>query len=322
MSYATTSPFIKTAKPRCSAEWRQRFDYWQRPASDTEEQKIESARGQIQKALGKSSWLMQHPYRVIKQGSYENNTNVRNETDVDLCVCTKNALFFEGGTGETLTREELGLHPLDFTFRDYKQHLVDVLVGHFGISAVQSENKAIKLHAHDDNKIDADVLPAFRFDMFEPRSRWRNGVPSLRAQGVGFYTEAGTFVFNFPDQHIVNGRSKNTRTATRYKRAVRILKRLRSYMKDNSALFDEIPSFLLECLVYNCPDSDFGDADMVEVLRQVLLSLKIGLSDQNRICQYTEVNDIKLLFHANQGWTHEQAKSFVNNAYDYVGFGG
>ena len=139
---------------------------------------------------------------------------------------------------------------------------------------------------------------------------------------MGFYTEGGTFVFNFPEQHILNGRNKNNRTATRYKRAVRILKRLRSYMKDNFDLFDEIPSFLIECLVYNCPDAYFGDADMVEVLRQVLLSLKTDLADENRARQYTEVNDIKLLFHANQGWTGEQAKSFVNKAYDYVGFGG
>mgnify|MGYP006291100749 FL=1 len=313
---------MKTAKPRCSAEWRQRFQHWQRPASDTEEQKIESARGQIQKALDKSSWLQAHPHRVIKQGSYENNTNVRNETDVDLCVCTKHALFFEAGTGETLTREELGLSPLDFTFKDYKQHVVDVLAGHFGIFAVQAGNKAIQLHAHDENKIDADVLPAFRFDLFEPRSRWPNGVPTLRAQGVGFYTEGGTFVFNFPEQHIANGRSKNERTSRRYKRAVRILKRLRTYMKDNAALFDEMPSFLIESLVYNCPDSDFGDADLVEVIRRVLLSLKSGLADQDQVCRCTEVNGIKLLFRTNQGWTLDQARSFVNNAYDYVGFGG
>ena len=77
-------------KPKSRYEWEERFAFWQKPTSDTEEAKIESATREIKKALDKCGWLENNPYRIIAQGSYRNNTNVRNDSDVDLCVCLEN----------------------------------------------------------------------------------------------------------------------------------------------------------------------------------------------------------------------------------------
>ncbi len=40
-----------TRKPRSRSEWEARFSHWQKPASDTEEQKIEAAQRRIGRAL-------------------------------------------------------------------------------------------------------------------------------------------------------------------------------------------------------------------------------------------------------------------------------
>ena len=322
MDYATVSSFIKTAKPRCSAEWRARFAHWQKPPSDTEEQKIESAKRQIGYALDKCEWLTAHTYRIIKQGSYENNTNVRADSDVDLCVCLNHAITPQSSVGESLSLPELGLYPLDFSYDTFRGHVVSALQSKFGYPAVKVGKKSIKIHTNDDNKISADVVPAFKYWMYPARARWQSQPPSpIAAEGVAIYDHLGNLIFNFPEQHLANGRDKNTRTGRRYKRVVRIMKRLRNYMKDNFELFDEVSSFLIECMVYNCPDDNFAGADLYDDLRAVLHSLKFGLLDETQVRRCREVNGIKPLFSPTQGWTADAALSFANKAYDYVGFG-
>jgi hypothetical protein len=96
---------------------------WQRPASETEEAKIEATKHRIARAVERSQDLTNRSWRVIKQGSYHNNTNVRLDSDVDLCVCLTDAFFVDGPAHDRPAFAELGYEPLPFTFADYRAHL-------------------------------------------------------------------------------------------------------------------------------------------------------------------------------------------------------
>ena len=71
---------------RSRSDWNSRFEHWQRPASDSEEQKIERAARMVRDALAKNAWLSAEGVSVFAQGSYHNNTNVRLDSDMDLRV--------------------------------------------------------------------------------------------------------------------------------------------------------------------------------------------------------------------------------------------
>src|SRR5687768_13321481 len=73
-------------KPRNRADWEARFLNWQRPASETEEEKIEAAKRRVSRALKRNAFLSEHPWQIVPQGSYHNNTNVRSDSDVDLAI--------------------------------------------------------------------------------------------------------------------------------------------------------------------------------------------------------------------------------------------
>jgi hypothetical protein len=94
-------------KPRNRSEWEARFVYWQKPASDTEEQQTDTTAKRIARAMRHSAFLPHRQWRVVKQGSKHNNTNVRSESDVDLGVCLTDAIFYEGPPNDSPTLSEL-----------------------------------------------------------------------------------------------------------------------------------------------------------------------------------------------------------------------
>lgn len=309
----------ESTKPSNQSEWGKRFDFWSKSASDTEEAKLDAAKRQIGAALAASNWLKAHPYEIIPQGSYHNNTNVRNDSDVDLCVCLTETVFYEAAYGESAYEIGQSYTPLNFTFADYKAQVAQALSDYFGRSAVKVGTKAIALHSDNDKKVNADVLPAYTHRLYAPRNQWINNYPRVQETGIGFLTSYGKKIYNFPTQHYVNGVNKNTDTLRRFKRVVRVLKRLRNHMLQNNVSSINAPSFLIESLVYNCPNTDFASDSLYENLKEVLLTLRIAFKPENNYwVNYAEVNGIKRLFHADQPWTVEQAKQFVHAAYTYV----
>ena len=54
---------------------------------------------------------------VFTQGSYANNTNVRTESDVDVCVMLKDVFHSDYPAGKT--REDYGFSAAELTFDDY-----------------------------------------------------------------------------------------------------------------------------------------------------------------------------------------------------------
>ena len=135
--------------------------------------------------------------------------------------------------------------------------------------------------------------------------------------GVAFYSDSDILIINFPEQHTENGIKKNNNTGRKYKRIVRILKRLKSKMKEDGVLISEaITSFLIESLVWNVEDDIFNQNDNYsEILRNVLVDIYNNTSED-----WNEVSNILKLFHADRKWTVVDVKAFVNQVWEYGNF--
>jgi hypothetical protein len=133
--------------------------------------------------------------------------------------------------------------------------------------------------------------------------------------------DKGGVIINWPQQHYDNGVAKNDRTRERFKAMARVLKNVGNAMDDAGvAAAKPIPSYLIECLVFNVPDSTFGHTTYYEELKEVLRFLYLNTTTPEPCQEWGEVNELKYLFRASQPWTREQANAFVLASWSYVGF--
>ena len=110
-------------------------------------------------------------------------------------------------------------------------------------------------------------------------------------------------------------------TGRRFKAVVRILKRLRNEMADNNyAIAENLPSFLIECLVYNVPNEGLGHDSHIADVRWGLAHLYNNTRVDSDCEEWGEVNELKYLFRPSQPWTRQQANLFLDAAWNYIGF--
>jgi hypothetical protein len=125
---------------------------------------------------------------------------------------------------------------------------------------------------------------------------------------------AGDWTFNFPDQHRRNGVAKRERTKLRFKRVVRMLKRLGNEMAElKIQAAGPIPSFLIECLAYRVEDDYFlvETDDHFNRIRRIVYRLEHLMGNPSWAAQAKEINDIKGLFGSWQRWTPAQVMAFL-----------
>jgi hypothetical protein len=138
--------------------------------------------------------------------------------------------------------------------------------------------------------------------------------------GIEFYSDKNERVINWPEQNYDNGVAKNTDTSRQFKSVVRILKHLRNKMaEENIAAAGPIPSYLIECLVWNVPNENFAHDEYYAIIRAVLAYLFNNTQNENDYGEWGEINELKYLFRA-QKWTVVQAHEFFSAAWDYIGY--
>jgi hypothetical protein len=85
----------------------------------------------------------------------------------------------------------------------------------------------------------------------------------------------------------------------------------------------EVPSFLVECLVYNCPNDLLLRSTRTEVVRGIIAHLWNSLQGAEPVTQserWLEVNECKYLFHDAQAWTRVDGRDFAKAAWNYLGY--
>ncbi len=291
-------------------DWESTFRNWASPPSKTEQKRCENAITAIKNAIARSPHLNHRNIEVFTQGSYRNNTNVRQDSDIDIGILCHDVFFDDYPKG--YSRDDFGFIAATYHYPQFKNEVERALVDYFGTSAVSRGNKAFDIKENSYH-VDADVAP-----FFEHRRYSTNG---SFLEGIELRPDNGGRIINWPERHYDNGVSKNKRTGKRYKAMVRILKKLCNEMTDKRIpAARPIPGFLNECLVWNVPDSKFGNNSYVNDVRSCLAFLFNNTMSDENCSEWGEVSELKYLFRGHQKWTWQQAHSFLSATWNYVGF--
>jgi hypothetical protein len=297
-------------------DWESIFRGWSKPVSDTEEEKCANTERMIRDAIDKSSALNKLNIEIFTQGSYKNNTNIRLDSDVDISVLCRDYIFSERPNDGSITQEQTGLLDSDYSYLTFKDEVGAALVGKFGNAMVVRGKKAFDVHASS-YRVDADVVPCF-----EHRRYRRNSLNQIiYYSGVEFRPDDGGSVINWPKQHYENGVQKNKDTGGKFKFTTRILKKLRNEMNDENIIeANNLPSYLIECLVWNVENKYFSSPSYYSNVREILANCFNSTLNDDSCKEWCEVSEMKWLFFYSQPWTRQQAHSFLSAAWDYVGF--
>ena len=329
------SPAWSTRIPRSSAarlfgragkgdqmarDWESSFTFWAQSPSKTEEERCERVIKAIRAAVAASPKLQQRNIKVFTQGSFRNRVNVRRDSDVDVGVMLYDYFLVQYPDGKG--NADFGNRDVEnYGFAQFKNELGAALVAHFGRDTVTRGNKAFDIKAPY-SQVEADVVPLWEFRQYWELGRYRAGVALLPDSG-------GEPIENYPERlieswpatplHYENGKAKNDETSRRYRAMVRILKSVRIELEAASNPAASIPGYLVECLVWNAPNSCFVHGTWDERVQSVLRFLWNNVKDSNLCDKWCEVDAIKFLFYFKQPWTREKAHAFVDAAWDHVG---
>jgi len=274
------------------------------PSSPTEQAKQARAERMVRKALDASTALRKVEFTVIPKGSYPNGTNVRVDSDVDIAVVQRRFFFSERDGERSELQAQLGYRS---SFRypglDFRHEVEEALRVRFGEDCDCTGKTAIAVR-ESSARVSADVVPSFHF---------------RRYSGTGFFQECdrglttrrtdGRWIVNYPAQQLSNGRGKNLATLGQYKKLARIIKRVENDLVEGGTM-GKLPSYFVECLVYNVPSSEFATFrlnPLTHNLRAALAHIRRATATGGDSAEWTEVNGIKLLFGVGQPWKPQQA---------------
>jgi len=281
---------------------------WAEPASDTEEEKCENALKMIRKAIDKSEALSKYNIKLIPKGSYHNNTNVRLNSDVDIAVMLTDVFFadYPDGKGD----KDFNNSPATYTFKQYRNDVDQAIIDLFRAENVEFGDKSIKISSNT-YRVDADAVPCFEHRRYSNKGSYISGTEFIGRS-------SGERVKNFPVQHYENGVNKNKNTSMRYKKVVRILKRLKYKMVDDGYKLDTISSFLIESLVWNVPNSNFNTPTLSEDVEKSLNFLINQTSTYEGCSEWGEVSELLYLFRGFRKFTRTEANQFLREANKYL----
>lgn len=295
------------------AAWETKFSRWRSPPSETEAEKIERTERMIRSAIDADDFLSSLDLQIIVQGSYSNNTNVRGESDVDICVLMRDIYNYHTVNAFLGAYHHHGIThiPPTITPAAFKNALHRALVAKFDAGTVQRGNKCIKIRSNS-ARVDADVVAANTYRLYMPEANQPVTTLTRTVEGVAIHPDQGSMIVNWPLQHNANGRAKNTRTGGRFKAVVRILKSLNLEME--SPNYKPLQSFLIECLVYNCPDHCFDGDKLYENVQSALTYISLLQGLLGNASAWVEVNEMKLLFGAHQPWELADVARLITHA--------
>ncbi len=290
---------------------------WSRAASTSEEQRISRAISMIKDAINNSDQLSTKDIKFFVQGSYANNTNVRANSDIDICIMLKDTFSAEYPNG--LTREDYGFSASNYDFSTYRSAVIKALSNKFSNENIIPGNKSIKIKSNSYH-IEADAVPCFQYRNY----RYHNSKnPDNYIEGHKIDAQNGDDTISYPKQHIDNGKKKNADTQRRFKRTTRVLKKIRYHMIENGEPVDgNISSFLIECLLWNVPDSIFNENDTHESrVQESIRHLYFATQEQEIECEeWGEVSEMLYLFSNDKKWNIDIVNQFLGQVWHYMEF--
>lgn len=291
------------------------LQFWTSPLSKTEEQRVENTVSMIKKAVTTYDELSDCTMEIFAQGSYANNTNVRQNSDVDICIMLSSTFF--GNYIDGKTGEDYGFCDAPISYEDYKSLVIKALKAKFGTNAVEVGNKCINIKENSYH-VNADVIPAFQYRNYKAIGSVN---PEKYIEGIKYFAKDDTIIINYPKEHINNGKRKNNDTNYEYKKLVRIMKRIRNNMVDEGLIDgDKITSFLVECLIWNVPNTTITGYNTWASTVQNTIAYLWNAIKNGEHTEWGEVSEYIYLFHSRRKWTATETKDFLYDMYNYMEF--
>ncbi|KDE09931.1 hypothetical protein N505_0129095 (plasmid) [Rhodococcus aetherivorans] len=290
---------------------------WIQPSSENEQAQQERAESMVRKAITTCDALDGANVVIYTKGSYPNNTNVRRDSDVDVVIELHDCLYYDYKPGVIGVEPPPPPYQGAWTPENWRQVVVDALAMAFGPDSIDASGRvAINISAVEGSRPSADVVPSFNYRRYDDPNRtlWHEG-------SCVFPTDGGSKIVNWPQQQLDNGRSLNTATNHRYKKYVRALKNAENFLAAEGAI-GELPSYFMECLVYNVPAAILTTGDLDEGFRATLAHLWGLLEAEESEREMVEPNRMKWLFTSDKKWSIQDGKDLVLATWGHLGYGG
>jgi predicted nucleotidyltransferase len=288
------------------------FSSWSGPVSTTEDEKCKRAIAQVTDAIRKK---FGNKVSIFLQGSYQNNTNVKQDSDVDVVVRHDGYFYHDLQRLSDADKAiyEANRSASNYTFAELKEQIHAALIAEFG-AAAKRKDKCIEIIGNS-YRITADVVPCFVHRRF-------SNLKDTEVSGIQFYSDReNEKIVSFPEQHHSNGVTKTNATGRMYKRTVRILKVMRNIMVEKGIITDGLASsFFIECLVYNVADRLFLPGNYELTVRNIITQVYSDMRDVAKANDYTEVSGFKWLFRGNSKRPSENGRDFMFKCWQYAGF--
>jgi len=233
-------------------------------------------------------------FEVYLQGSYKNDTNIRGDSDVDV-TAQLNSTFYSNLSEDQ--KGILGLTPASYHLSDFGADVLKILKNYYGQSQITEGNKSIKIKANN-GRLPADVVVCSQYRRYKTVNSYDY------IEGMCFWTKNDNRqVINYPKAHYDNGVTKHQNSSKWYKPMVRLFKNCRGNISG-----DATPSYFLECMLYNAPNSKFGTS-YGDTFCNILNWFNENSLD-NFVCQNEQLN---LFGTSQEQWSTSEAKTFIKN---------
>lgn len=252
------------------------------------------------------------PYPYSCKDHIETEQTSKKDSDVDI-VALHTDYYFSGVHGLSETDKQkywATFQGSDYSFQQYRNEVLEALQRKFGEANVERKNKCFRVHKNE-YRVNADVIPCFK--------HWRfRALREVAEIGIELIAENGVHIVSFLKQHIDNGEAKNIDTNGDYKSQVRILKNIHNLMLDQNIIQQNgMPSFFLECLVWNLPPEVFRHPTHKQTSEAVISRIWNDMRTQAKALQYAEVCDLLWLYKG-QNRTPAQAEEFMLQAWRFI----
>lgn len=211
----------------------------------------------IKTCIEGNNWNDDVSFDIYLQGSYRNSTNIRGDSDVDVVV-EFSSVFYSN-------KEELNTEQLrdfnefysdgKYSLNSFKEAVIRRLKSYYGEDYVKVGNNSIKVLANS-GRLDCDVICCAEYREYRSFSKTNT---SDYAKGIAFWTnQTNEKVVNFPKLHFDNGAAKNQNCNSNYKATIRVIKNIKTRLVNSGTIGSSLaPSYFLEGLMYNMPNTDF-----------------------------------------------------------------
>jgi hypothetical protein len=288
-------------------EREQKLSQWIKPSSEDEQTQQDRALRMVNDAMRCHDAFRGVSFIVYAKGSYANNTNVRRDSDVDIVVECHECVYSDLDSG--VARKAGGSYQGLWTPQKWRTEVTNAMVNAFSAASVTKGKVALNISAVVGSRPSIDVVPSFDYYRY---------TKSGERRGSCVWTTEMKKIVNWPEQQLANGNAKNAATGRRYKSYVRALKNAENVLVQSGTI-KVVPSYLMECLVWNVPDPTLKGGSLDYGFQETLRWLYLGI-DKEQHTKWTEPNQLKWLFGSDQKWTADQAKQLVLKTWSMMGY--